>query len=67
MLLYLSLVSAIMSFTCTAETTVLANDLKDKGFTVVSLDPGDVSTVMWQYLMKHVYTDSSGTKSESRH
>lgn len=44
------------------ETTVLANDLKDKGFTVVSLDPGDVSTGMWQYLMKHVYTDSSGTK-----
>ena len=40
---------------------MLANDLKDKGFTVVSLDPGDVSTGMWQYLTQHVYTDESGT------
>ena len=46
---------------CNAETTVLANALKDEGFTVVSLDPGDVSTGMWQYLMQHVYTDESGT------
>ena len=42
-----------------AETTVLANDLKDEGFTVVSLDPGDVSTGMWKYLTEEVFTESS--------
>ena len=40
---------------------MLANDLKNEGFTVVSLDPGDVSTGMWQYLMQNVYTDTCGT------
>lgn len=44
---------------CLAETTVLANDLKDQGFTVVSLDPGDVSTGMWKYLTEEVFTESS--------
>ena len=39
---------------------MLANDLKNEGFTIVSLDPGDVSTGMWQYLMQNVYTDTSG-------
>ena len=42
-----------------AETTVLANDLKLEGFTVVSLDPGDVSTGMWDYLTEEVFTDAS--------
>lgn len=42
-----------------AETTVLANDLKHEGFTVVSLDPGDVSTGMWRYLTEEVFTESS--------
>lgn len=42
-----------------AETTVLANELKHDGFTVVSLDPGDVSTGMWRYLTEEVFTDSS--------
>ena len=41
------------------ETTVLANDLKHEGFTVVSLDPGDVSTGMWRYLTEEVFTESS--------
>lgn len=44
---------------CDAETTVLANDLKHDGFTVVSLDPGDVSTGMWRYLTEKVFTESS--------
>lgn len=44
---------------CVAETTVLANDLKHEGFTVVSLDPGDVSTGMWTYLTEEVFTESS--------
>lgn len=44
---------------CDAETTVLANDLKHEGFTVVSLDPGDVSTGMWTYLTAEVFTESS--------
>lgn len=41
-----------------AETTVLANDLKYEGFTVVSLHPGEVSTVMWQHLADTVFTES---------
>jgi len=41
---------------------VLANDLKSDGFTVASLDPGDVSTGMWEYLMNNVYTELSSTK-----
>lgn len=41
---------------------MLANDLKREGFTVVSLDPGDVSTRMWEYLLKHVYTETSGSQ-----
>ena len=45
-----------------AETSVLANDLKAEGFTVVSLDPGDVSTGMWEYLLQNVYTETSGTQ-----
>lgn len=45
-----------------AETSVLANDLKTDGFTVVSLDPGDVSTGMWKYLLHNVYTETSGTQ-----
>ena len=45
-----------------AETSVLANDLKAEGFTVVSLDPGDVSTRMWEYLLQNIYTDASGTQ-----
>lgn len=44
------------------ETSVLANDLKAEGFTVVSLDPGDVSTRMWEYLLQNIYTDASGTQ-----
>lgn len=44
---------------CAAETTVLANDLKHEGFTVVSLDPGDVSTGMWRYLTEEVFTETS--------
>ena len=45
-----------------AETSVLANDLKAEGFTVVSLDPGDVSTRMWEYLLQNVYTETNGTQ-----
>ncbi|DBB13667.1 TPA: hypothetical protein ACH3X3_000686 [Trebouxia sp. C0006] len=45
------------------ETSVLANDLKAEGFTVVSLDPGDVSTGMWEYLLQNVYTETSGTQT----
>ncbi len=41
---------------------MLANDLKADGFTVVSLDPGDVSTGMWKYLLHNVYTETSGTQ-----
>ncbi|KAL0033178.1 hypothetical protein WJX79_007935 [Trebouxia sp. C0005] len=44
------------------ETSVLANDLKTEGFTVVSLDPGDVSTGMWKYLLQNVYTENGGTQ-----
>ena len=42
---------------------MLANDLKAEGFTVVSLDPGDVSTGMWEYLLQNVYTETSGTQT----
>ena len=41
-----------------AETTVLANDLKFDGFTIVSLHPGEVSTVMWQHLADTVFTEA---------
>ena len=42
-----------------AETTVIANEFKDQGFTVVSLDPGDVSTGMWKYLTEDVFSETS--------
>lgn len=46
-----------------AETTVLANDLKCDGFTVVSVHPGDVSTVMYQYLADNVFNGSLRSSS----
>ena len=53
-----------------AETTVIANEFKDEGFTVVSLDPGDVSTGMWKYLTEDVFSETSpmviGKKLQSR-
>lgn len=41
-----------------AETTVIANELKSEGFTIVSLDPGNVSTAMWGYLVNNVFSPS---------
>lgn len=38
---------------------MLANDLKGDGFTVVSLHPGEVDTVMWKYLADNVFPDSN--------
>ena len=46
-----------------AETTVLANHLKNEGFKVISLHPGEVDTVMWKYLSDNVFTE--GTKSSA--
>ena len=47
-----------------AETTVMANELKNEGFTVVSLDPGNVSTALWDYLLKNIFSPSCAMVTE---
>ena len=39
---------------CTAETAVLANDLKDEGFTFIALHPGWVETDMGKLAGPHL-------------
>ena len=42
----------------------MANELKSEGFTVVSLDPGNVSTGLWEYLMKHIFSPTCAMVTE---
>ena len=45
-----------------AETVILANDLKEDGFTIVSLHPGFVNTSMGQ----HVQESTDGMRTPTR-
>ena len=46
-----------------AETAILANDLKDEGFTIVSLHPGFVNTQMGQGVKQHTDGMRNPTRS----
>ena len=43
---------------------MIANELKSEGFTIVSLDPGNVKTVLWDYLMNTIFSPTSAMVTE---